>query len=139
MAHFVFWGILFISVILSVFSSFPFTLLVLLVFFARARRAGIGIGAFLAGIILDVLWINPLGQTSMLFLLLLLLASFYERKFEIATLPFVGAFSLIGSLVYFVAAGYEIGLVELAACVMFSVLLFQIFHPTSGAKNKNFI
>lgn len=92
----------------AVFWQMPITLCLLLIFFIHAKGNGVFFFAFIAGVVLDILHVDPVGLRSIFFLLFLLIIFLYERKFEVNTLPFVFGASVIGSFLYFLLFSYRV-------------------------------
>jgi cell shape-determining protein MreD len=83
-------------------TTLPLTLIFILSFtiLKRKRDSSIFLVAFLSGLLLDMVTLRTLGMTSIFFLSLSFLVLLYERKYEIATIPFVMAATFIGSVAY---------------------------------------
>lgn len=94
-------GLVILALILEgTITSMPLVLLSLLLFRIATKGSDGFLLAFLAGIVLDVLLVRPLGQTSVFFLIVLFLIGMYEKKFEVNSLPFITAATFITSLIY---------------------------------------
>lgn len=105
-------------------TTLPLVLNSLIVFFIIKKQYWIFTLAILLGIFLDALLVRPLGESSLLFIFVLLLISFYERKFEIATLPFV-VFSTFGaSLLYLGIFGAKDIMIQVVVSICFSMFFF---------------
>lgn len=81
-------------------TSLPLVLSILLVLAVNLRKQDVFVVAFLAGFLLDVLLVRPVGVTSIFFLCILLLVFLYEKKYEIKSLFFVILFTGLSSAVY---------------------------------------
>lgn len=81
-------------------TTLPLTLLLLIVLYCLTRADWIFIAAFVAGIILDVFLIRPLGVSSIFFLSTLLLIFLYQRKFEITSMYFMAGAQILCSMCY---------------------------------------
>ncbi len=97
--------ILIVSCLLSVIvegsiTTFPLSILVIILSYIILRSNLVFVLAFLMGLLLDVMTFRRFGITSMIFLGLLFLIFLYQRKFEIASLPFVFFSLLIGGYTY---------------------------------------
>ena len=93
-----------VSVLLQVsVTTIPLVLLLFLNAVVVAKKTWIFPIAFLTGLALDILLLNPLGETSLFFMVFLFIILLYDKKFDIQTLPFVFLASFIGSFVYFIA------------------------------------
>ena len=126
-----FYIILFCSVLLeSVVTSLPITLGALLLFYIFLRRNIVFLGAFTAGLCIDILRINDFGISSIFFIVFLSLVVLYERKFEIDSLPFIFFSIFIGSLgyIFFVSESFTLSL---------SLINAFLFTGIAYAYNKN--
>lgn len=85
--------------------SFPLVFILLLISAIKSRENWIFPLAFIAGLILDSLYLRPLGATSLFFLLFLFAIFTYEKKFEIDNLTFVFISSFLGSMIFFLVFG----------------------------------
>ena len=81
-------------------TSLPLSVLVIILSYIMLRSNIVFILAFVMGLLLDVMTLRNFGQTSLVLLGLLFLTFLYQRKFEIASLPFVFFSLLIGSYIY---------------------------------------
>ncbi len=96
-------GLVIIALILEgSLTSLPLVLLTLLLFRIASKSNNGFLVAFLSGIILDVFLVRPIGQTSVLFLIVLFLIGMYEKKFEVNSLPFIMIAAFITSFVYLI-------------------------------------
>jgi len=105
--------------------SIPIVLDVLLVYFILSKKSRLLIFAFVAGIILDILRIRVLGLTSIFFMVFILLVFLYEKKFEIATYPFVFFAAFLGGIWYLLLFGYGYVLEQAVGGSMIAVLMFK--------------
>lgn len=74
----------------------PITLLLLIFLTVQKRGNWIFPTAFFSGLVLDIFYLNPLGLTSLFFLIFLFLIFLYERKFEISSPFFILISSFVG-------------------------------------------
>src|SRR3990167_2245731 len=95
--------ILISTIIQASATTLPLVILFFLYAAVVAKKTWIFPMAFLAGLVLDVLLLNPLGGTSIFLVILLFVVLLYDKKFDIQTFPFVFLASFIGSLIYFIA------------------------------------
>ena len=65
--------------------TIPLSLILLLNFAIATKKTSVFLAGFICGLILDILLLNPLGQTSIFFVVFLALVFLYERKFDIQT------------------------------------------------------
>ena len=82
--------------------------------------------SFLAGLVLDVLLLNPLGKTSLFLVIFLFIILLYDKKFDIKTFHFVFLASFIGSLIYFVAFQVSNILTQALISAIIAILSFWI-------------
>lgn len=92
----------------SSLTTAPLVLSFLIALYLLKREVWIFPLAFFTGVILDSLLLRPFGQTSLFFVMFILLIEIYERKFEIKTFPFVFMSSFLGSLAYLIIFGGNI-------------------------------
>lgn len=81
-------------------TSLPLVLSMLLVLAVNVHKQDVFVAAFLAGFLLDVMLVRPVGLTSIFFLCMLLLVFLYEKKYEIKSLFFVVIFAGLSSALY---------------------------------------
>jgi len=126
-------SILFLSLFLllaifleSTLIQLPLTLIVLLLFLIRLGRSWILIFALFAGILLDTLFLRPVGQSSIFFVLFLFLVLLYEQKYELRTAIFTCLMACIGAGLYLILFGSTLFFLQIAASVFLGVALFYI-------------
>ncbi|MDP2649478.1 MAG: hypothetical protein Q8P10_01400 [bacterium] len=107
-------------------TTIPLVLDVLLVLYVLLRSPWIFLAAFLGGLFLDISLVNHPGNTSIFFLVFLLIVNLYERKFEISNVYFILIYSFLGSLIFLKISGYDNIFVQSLLSSIFSVLLFII-------------
>ncbi len=78
-------------------TTLPFFLGFVLVLFITYRSRAIFLLAFVVGLLFDIMTLHPIGLTSLMLLIVLFLASLYQRKFELRTYPFVFFASFFGT------------------------------------------
>lgn len=110
-------------------TSIPIVLDVLLVFYILERKSRLFILALISGIILDVFGVRALGLTSIFLIAFIFIVLLYERKFEIATYPFVFFSSFLGSFMYLLLFGYNYLIQQAIVSSLFAVLLFSVVIP----------
>ena len=136
--------ILLIFFLLSLFlessvTTIPFVFIVLLSFFVLERKEWVLFLALITGFFLDAITFRPLGLSGLFFSVFLFIVFIYERKFEIATVPFVLTASFIGSLFY-LWIFYPKGIVVLESVfsAILGVLVFVLFSRLNkGALKKD--
>lgn len=120
----------------STLFGIPFVVLFLLSLVVLYRSEVIFILAFFAGVLIDMLMIRPLGETSMFLLVYILLIFLYEQKFELKTLPFICVMSFFGSLFYFFCFGSENIFLQLLLSEISGVSIFLLFRLFERSKKK---
>lgn len=81
-------------------TTVPLTLIFLLCLMVMKKAEWVFVLALFSGIVLDIFAVRPIGVMSIFFLLFIFFIWLYERKYEIATIPFVAAASFLGSFVF---------------------------------------
>jgi cell shape-determining protein MreD len=81
--------------------------------------------AFFTGLFLDIFLVRTLGQTSLFFLIYLVIILLYESKFEIKTKPFIFFASFLGSLLYLLINNNSYIFAQAAVSALMAVLLFK--------------
>jgi rod shape-determining protein MreD len=123
-------------------TTLPLVLLVLLVMTVIYRQSFVFSVAFLAGLLLDLLTMRAVGQTSVVFVLFVLFIRLYERKFEVETLPFVLFASGIGTFIYGLIFGISDLLLETIASMIGGVLLFlavELLRKKQQQKHRRYV
>lgn len=105
-------------------SSIPLVLLFLLVLYVLFKKSWVFFVAFGTGIVLDILYLQSLGATSLFFIFFLLVIVLYEKKFEITTIPFVLYASFLGSGLFLWVFGYEHVFLQALFSSVLGVVLF---------------
>src|SRR3990167_378794 len=95
--------ILILALLQTSVTTLPLVFLLFLNAAVVAKKTWIFPIAFLTGLALDALLLNPLGKTSLFLAIFLFIILLYDKKFDIQTFPFVFLASFIGSLIYFIA------------------------------------
>jgi len=114
--------------------SIPIVLDVLLVYFILSKKSRLLIFAFVAGIILDILRIRVLGLTSIFFMVFILLVFLYEKKFEIATYPFVFFAAFLGGILYLLMLNYSYVLEQAVMGALIAAILFKLLNNIKNQK-----
>ena len=121
--------ILFFAIALETITTLPLVLIVLLCFAVVFEKIWIFPLAFFMGLFLDVFQLRNLGQTSLFFVIFLVIVLLYERKFEIKTKPFVFLSAFVGTFFYLLLFDYDYVLAQAFASSIIAVLLFQFVIP----------
>lgn len=109
-------------------------LILLTVFTSKHVVFGVAFGA---GILIDLLLVRPIGQTSAFYLLFLFFIVLYERKYEMATVPYVLATSLVGTISYGLIYGLPSLPLIIISGVGMSVVSFLVIKRFSPVKRKH--
>lgn len=129
-----FFLLLFIAVLIEgVVISIPIVLDVIIIFFILKRSYWLFLPAFVSGIFLDVLSVRALGLSSLFFVLFIFIVALYERKFEIATYPFVFLSSFLGGFLYLLIFGYNH---IVGQAIMSSLIAIVLFKGLKDIDNK---
>lgn len=96
---------------------------VLLLCYGIAKKENAFIIAFVAGLLLDIFTLRPLGETSLFLLLFLFLVFLYQRKYEINSYPFVIVSSFLGAYVYLMLFG-STSVTKAMICSVIATVLF---------------
>lgn len=110
-------------------TTVPISLAVVLPAYVLRRDGFVLVLSFMLGVVLDVLTLGTIGATSLFFLGFCLLVTLYERKFEIASLPFVAIVAFVGSVAYTLLFGHDSLLMAAplsGVATLFAVLLFKL-------------
>lgn len=123
-------------------TTLPVVLLMLLIITVVIRQSFVFGVAFLSGVLLDLLIMRPVGQTSVVLVLFVLFVRLYERKFEIETVPFVLFASGLGTLLYGLIFGIPNLLLEVGGAMIGSTLFFlavETFRKNQKRKQKRYL
>lgn len=123
MLFFVFFLILAIILQSSV-TTVPLVLIVLLNFAVASKKRSVLFIAFFCGLLIDIVLLNPLGQTSLFFVVVLTIVIIYERKYDTQTFPFVFIASFLGSFSYLILYKSGFILIQSIVASLFSLLFF---------------
>ncbi|MBI2033260.1 MAG: hypothetical protein HYT10_02235 [Candidatus Levybacteria bacterium] len=123
---FVYIFLLLAILIEATLTTLPLLLLCVLVLYATRRSMWVIGAALIFGILLDVLLVQTVGKTSLFILSMLLIVMLYQRKFEIATYPFIAVTAFITGFLFMVAFGYSQAILAAIVSVLISLFLFKI-------------
>ena len=104
--------------------TLPLPLLLLLTAAVVVKKTWIFPIALLTGLLLDIFLLNPLGKTSLFFVIFIFIILLYDKKFDIQTFHFVFLASFIGSLTYFIAFQVSNILTQALISAIITTLLF---------------
>src|SRR3989344_8847780 len=113
-------------------TTLPLFLATLLVVNVLEKNMWIFAAALVGGLLLDTAAVRTLGQTSLFLISFLALVSFYEKKFEINTLPFILFSTFAGSTLFLYIFDTNIFLLPSLISTAFAAILFlllRILHP----------
>lgn len=127
MSKLLIWLTLFIAVVLEgAVTTLPLVVLTLLVFSVVTKKQELLVVAFFSGLLLDIVRLSSLGQTSLFLLIFIFVVLLYDRKFEIQTLPFVAASSFLGSLAYLMIFVHNQIFMQALTSSIIALLLFKL-------------
>ncbi len=134
-------GLLFLVAVLleGSVTTMPLVLIFLLSFAIIKQNEAVFILALLSGVLLDLMTLRPVGETSLFYVFFLFGILLYDRKYEIHSLPFVIAASFLGSALYLmVFARQSIFPASLvAACLaVFLFAAYRLFHRGETRKSS---
>ncbi len=124
------WFLLLIAILLAIFEGttliLPIVFIYLNILFIKKRNLFMFVIAFVCGLILDVIMLKPIGQSSLFFVVSLFVIELYERKFETRTNWFILLSSFLGSFAYLLLAGnHDITKLSLISSIV-GFLLFKL-------------
>lgn len=123
--------LLFFSFLLeSTVTSLPLVLDMIIVLYIFQRKSWVFWAAFISGLLLDTVSLNPLGRTSIFFLIFLFIASLYEKKFEISSSYFVLIYSFLGSLIFLWMFGGNSIILQSVISSLATLLIFTLFKSS---------
>lgn len=94
--------------------------------------------AFIAGTVLGILELQPLGSEAIFLLLFSVLVMLYQHKYEIDSYPFVIVSSLIGAYLYLLF--FAMASIYLASlCSVFAVTLFSVLRIGKLKTSNNYL
>lgn len=129
--------LLFISIILeATITTIPLVFITLFCFLIFRRNGIIFPFAFFAGLILDIVLLRVPGTTGIFYLLVLLLVSLYQRKYEIYSAPFVAVASFFGSLLFLNVFHYEQIFLQTVISTIIAVILFTVIRLLYSKKHE---
>lgn len=106
--------------------SFPLVFVFLQNLAVKQKSEWIFAVAFVLGIILDLLYLNPIGGTSLFFLLFLFAVFTYEKKFEIDNLTFIFISSFLGAMLLLSIMGETAVLLKAFLTSIFAILISKL-------------
>ena len=99
--QYVFYIMLFLATYLEgTLTTLPLVLALVIPYAVSTQKESIFLGVFLSGLILDLMSGKTIGVTSLYFLCSVFALLLYQRKYEIATYPFIAISTAILSLLY---------------------------------------
>jgi cell shape-determining protein MreD len=111
-------------------TTLPLVFVYLLCFSIIKRDTSVFPLAFVAGIVLDLMTVHPVGGSSLFFVIILFLVQLYQRKYEITSYPFVFVSSFIGSWLFLMIFGYHDTVMQAIISSIFALALFFVLSIT---------
>jgi cell shape-determining protein MreD len=93
--------------------------------------------AFLAGLLLDVFLLRPLGESSVYFLIVLFLIFMYEKKYEVNSLLFMTLATGVTSCIYFVIFPVPGSLSQVITATLLGGFLYILLHIKKTKKQAS--
>src|SRR5688572_19294963 len=109
----------------SMVLSIPIVLVLLLILYITEKDVHIFLIAFIFGVLLDILYVNTIGQSSLFFVIFLFVVMLYERKFEIHTYAFVALSSFLGSMAFLLMNSYSAVLLQALVTSILALFFFR--------------
>ena len=120
----------------SLFTT-PFFIGAFILYYVITKRLEVFLFAFLCGIILDVMTIRWVGQTSLFFIAFLSIIMLYERKFEIYSVQFVFYTTFVGSFFFLILFGYSYILLQTVTVSVITVVGFILVEQIISPQKKS--
>lgn len=114
------------SIFLSVLTTIPIFIALLIVGTVVFRKPWVFFVAFSLGLFLDLIFIRHLGYTGLVFTILVFLIRLYERKFETQTFTFVFLTTFLGSIFYLWLFGYQTVFLQAFITALSAITLFVV-------------
>lgn len=105
-------------------TTIPLVLVLLLNCAIVTKKPWIFALAFFCGLFLDAQLLNPIGKTSLFYLIFLAIVFLYEKKFDTQTFPFVFIASYLGSFIYLFIYGSRFLLLESLISAILGMIFF---------------
>lgn len=119
-------------------TTLPLVLLFLLALGIARQDEAVFVLALLAGILLDILALRPVGETGIFYVVFLFLVLLYDRKYEIHSLPFMVVSSFLGSFVYLLLFVRQEIFLQSVASVFLGVVIFLVFRLSKSSKASTY-
>lgn len=113
-------------IVLSGITTIPFSIALLAVLTVLLKKNWIFFIAFGLGLYLDLISINHLGYTGLMFAIFVFLIRLYERKFETQTIAFVLISTFLGSIFYLWLFGYQMVFLQAIINALVAVVFFRV-------------
>lgn len=131
--------LIFATILQATVITVPLTIALLLLFYIVFPSDWLFVVAFVCGILLDTLAMQPLGATSLYFCLFLYIAALYNNKFEILNMRFVVVATFFGSFFYLFLFGYSLSAVQAGINALFALALFSLLvYGNSAGRSDPF-
>jgi cell shape-determining protein MreD len=118
-------------------TTLPLVVVLLLLLMINRRDGVVFILAFVSGLLLDLLRLQPLGETSLFLLCFLFLVLLYQRKYEIDSLPFVMIAAFIGTVGFGLVWSDQEIVVEAIVNALLVAFLFVFTKRVHFGRAKN--
>ncbi len=106
-------------------TSLPLLLIIVSVILILYKELWVMHIAFIAGLILDIASVRPLGSSSALLVAWLFLILLYERKYKIDSYPFVAVSSFFGAIIFLILFNYPNIISQAVISSIFALVLFS--------------
>jgi cell shape-determining protein MreD len=137
MKQWILYLILALSFILEgTITTLPLVLISFLILMIFLRAKFLFWLAFVAGIMLDIFLLRPLGLTSLMLIIFLFFVVLYENKFESSTAYFILVVSFLGSLIYLLILGLSSVLIQSVFVAFLTLGIFKLLMHSEIQKPK---
>lgn len=116
--------------------SIPVMIPVLLLYFIYSKNPNVFIISAIFGAFIDILLLNPIGESSIFLGIFLFVSSLYQRIFEIETFYFAAVFTFTGSLIYSYVFYPSNFVLKAIVCLMLAFIIYYAYHTLRNRKNK---
>ena len=118
-------------------TTLPLVFLILLSVAVISKKEWIFALAFILGLILDVFSFKLIGASSIFFLVFIFLVFMYQKKFEIATKPFIFLASFLGSLAFLLLFSFSsLIIVEAILSAIIGTVIFSLLQRFNKHKQS---
>ncbi len=128
--------ILCLAIVLSLLTTVPIIVAVILCFTVFSKDPRVFIAAILGGLFIDYLYLRTQGSTSLFLVIFTFMIFLYQRKFEIQTASFVWFASFIGAILYLRIFGYNQILIQSLIASFLALFLFKFLNRFSNMNHE---